>query len=269
MYFDIAITNTTSLFLSLHNAVKQETLSSGIDSSVISVPISTSNVVHVPFRPVTSEETPSSPISLLARVDQEEYILFPNASTLVPISNNDLSLDDDHRIRIIAPMTDNSGHGIVELEGIWLSKGGKLLRVEGSMLAEEYENEDALIAENEQVGEKHRLRPSSLQGTDGCSQDGPYVDSCDDDSSLASFPARRKILEVITDSLGTFIGKHRGSRTGGADGLLAGIMGWEYLLGEMFSTDHVSIGVDGMCLTQGCIGGVGQPSGISDVFFRR
>lgn len=269
MYFDIIITNTTSLFLSLHNAVRQATTGSDINSSVIAVPISMSNVVHVPFRPITSEENPSSPVSLLARVDQEEYILLPNASTLVPISNNDLSLNDEHHIRIIAPMTDDNGHGIMELEGVWLSKGGKLLQVEGSTLAEVYENEDALIAENKQVGEKYRLKPSGLQGTDGCSQEGLYIDSCDDDSNIASFPTRRKILEVVTDSLGTCVGKHRGSRTGGADGLLAGVMGWEYLLGEMFSTDHISIGVDGMCLTQGCIGGVGQPSGIGDVFFRR
>ena len=52
-------------------------------------------------------------------------------------------------------------------------------------------------------------------------------------------------------------------------GLLAGGMGWEYLLGEIFGADHVGVGVDGMGLTQDCIGGVCEPSGIGDVFFRR
>lgn len=51
--------------------------------------------------------------------------------------------------------------------------------------------------------------------------------------------------------------------------MLAGVMGWEYLLGEMFGADHVGIGVDGMCLTPDCIGGTGQPAGLGDVFFRR
>ena len=56
---------------------------------------------------------------------------------------------------------------------------------------------------------------------------------------------------------------------GGADGLLAGVMRWEYLLGEMFGVDHVTIGVDGMCLIQDCVGGTGNPSGMGDIFFRR
>lgn len=80
---------------------------------------------------------------------------------------------------------------------------------------------------------------------------------------------RRKVLEVVTDSPGSFTRKQRSQRSGGADGLLAGVMGWEYLLGEMFGADHVGIGVDGMCLTQDCIGGTGSPAGMGDVFFRR
>ena len=80
---------------------------------------------------------------------------------------------------------------------------------------------------------------------------------------------RKKILEVITDVPGSFRAQHTGGRSGGADNVLAGVMGWEYLLGEMFGADHVGIGMDGMCLTQDCIGGVGFPAGLGDVFFRR
>ena len=80
---------------------------------------------------------------------------------------------------------------------------------------------------------------------------------------------RRKVVEIITDSPGSFTRKHVAHRTGGGDGLLAGVMGWEYLLGEMFGADHVCIGVDGMCLTQDCVGSNGFPAGIGDVFFRR
>jgi hypothetical protein len=46
-------------------------------------------------------------------------------------------------------------------------------------------------------------------------------------------------------------------------------MGWEYLLGEMFGSDHVTIGMYGMCLIQNCIGGAGSPIGLADVFFQR
>ena len=198
-----------------------------------------SNLVHVPFRPVSLRDQPSPPISLLARVDQEEYILLPNASALVTVCNHDLSKSDEHYIRIIAPMTDNNGTGIVELEGIWLSKGGKLVRIEGTFGNEDWDPEDRQDHEDHEEYENHE----------------------DLD--------RKKMLEVITDSPGSIADNHRSSRTGGADGLLAGVMGWEYLLGEIFGADHVGVGVDGMCLTQDCIGGVGEPSGIGDVFFRR
>jgi len=46
-------------------------------------------------------------------------------------------------------------------------------------------------------------------------------------------------------------------------------MGWEYLLGDMFESDHVMIGMDGMCLIPDCIGGRGSPAGLADVFFQR
>ena len=223
-------------------------------------------MIHVPFRPISSKEKPAPPVSLLARIDQEEYILLPNASALVSICNNYLSIEDEHRIRIIAPMTDDHGQGIIELEGLWLSKGGRLLRVEGSLLSEEYENEDSFSAENDQVGEKHRTGlhglPNSNRNYD--SELKENIDEQDETSSVSQ--ARKKVIEIVSDCPGSFSGRNR---TGGADGLLAGVMGWEYLLGDMFGADHINIGVDGMCLTQNCIGGFGQPSGIEDVFFRR
>lgn len=166
-------------------------------------------------------------------------------------------------------MTDDRGQGTLELEGLWLSRGGKILRVEGSRLSEEFENEDAFSAENEQVGEKHRTGLNDLLKTNDNHESDLENDGGDDEENSSMSQPRRKVLEIITDSPGFFHGKRKTNRTGGADGLLAGIMGWEYLLGEMFGADHVGIGVDGMCLTQNCIGGVGQPNGIGDVFFRR
>lgn len=261
--------NTTTLFLSLHNAAVQgsqtpETISSG-SSKLEAAP----TAVHVPFRPISSNEKPSPPVSLLARIDQEEYILLPHASALVSICNGDLNVNDEHRIRVVAPMTDDLGQGILELEGLWLSRGGILLRVEWSPLSKEYENEDAFSAENEQIGERHRTGLNDLLKTSDHHGSEVKSDGAEGEEKSSISGSRKKILEIITDSPGSFPGKRKANRTGGADGLLAGIMGWEYLLGEMFGADHVGIGVDGMCLIQNCIGGVGQPNGIGDVFFRR
>lgn len=269
VYFDVTVKNTTTILLSLHNADEQDpaNLISIIQSDTTKhLPLPTPG--HVSFRP-SSNEKPAPPVSLLARVDQDEYVLLPNASALVSICSRDLEIGAEHHLRIVAPMTDDHGRGIVELEGIWLSKGGKLLRVDGSLLSEEYADEDALQAENDQIGERHRTGLSGLAIGDDHSKSDHLKSSDNNDELPIEIQERKKILEVITDSPGSLCGRQRGRRTGGADGLLAGVMGWEYLLGEMFGADHVGIGVDGMCLTQGCIGGAGQPAGIGDVFFRR
>lgn len=266
VYFEIVVKNTSTLFLSLHNVPKQSFRTSEPLPSSTAGPSHKSNVVHVPFRPVSLRDEPSPPISLLARVDQEEYILLPNASALVTVFDHDLSKSDEHYIRIVAPMTDNNGTGIVELEGIWLSKGGKVLRVEESFADEESEDEDPFSAEDEQIG---RVRLGEHLEGNGCSNGGRESGKCETEDDLFLLGRRKKLLEVITDNPGSVPEDRQSSRTGGADGLLAGVMGWEYLLGEIFGADHVGIGVDGMCLIQNCIGGVGEPNGIGDVFFRR
>lgn len=268
VYFDITVTNTTTFLLSLHNAAEQKGDSLIHISTESVVPLPSPTPGHISFRPLPNEE-PAPPISLLARVDQEEYILILNASALVSVCSGHLAKDEEHHIRIIAPMTDDHGRGILELEGIWLSKGGKLARVDGSLLSEEYADEDLFHAENDQVGERHRTGLSGLLKENGHGNAAQTATSDEDGDIPIEIQDRKKILEVITDSPGSFSGRQRGRRTGGADGLLAGVMGWEYLLGEMFGADHVGIGVDGMCLTQSCIGGTGSPAGIGDVFFRR
>ena len=167
-------------------------------------------------------------------------------------------------------MTDDNGRGTIEFEGIWLDKGGKILRVEGSQVSDDLEDEDALQAESSRIGEKHRLGLSKLlSGGNHDKVNTEMISTDQEDDETRVFGERRKMLEIITDSPGSFGNRHPGRRKDDADGLLAGVMGWEYLLGEMFSVDHVGIGVDGMCLTQGCIGGTGQPAGMGDVFFRR
>ena len=269
MYFDITVANTTTLLLSLHNTQEPPTKASTGILSPTSIPVPAPNIGHLSFRPDSKRDKPAPPISLLARVDQEEYILLPNSTALVAIRSQDLNPNVEHHVRIVAPMTDDNGRGIFEFEGLWLSKGGKLSRVEGSLLDQEFEDEDALQAESEKVGEKHRLGLSGIMRDNGHRKSMEEIAADEEDDGPSAVEDRKRILEVITDNPGSLGGKHRGRRTGGADGLLAGVMGWEYLLGEMFRVDHVGIGVDGMCLTQECIGGTGEPYGIGDVFFRR
>lgn len=267
VYFDVTVTNTTTLLLALHNIALHPKAGKHGAVSQTSALVALPTPGHYSFRPITSNENPALPISLLARVDGEEYIILQNASSLVSVCSNDLSRDEEHHIRIAAPMTDDKGRGVLELEGIWLSKGGQLLRVQGSLLAEEYEDEDDLSAENDQVGRKHRSGLKDILKGNARDAKQPEVTEKEDLPTLLN--DRKKILEVITDVPGSFRAQHAGGHGSGADSLLAGVMGWEYLLGEMFGADHVGIGMDGMCLTQDCLGGIGFPAGLGDVFFRR
>ncbi|CAF9923257.1 MAG: hypothetical protein ALECFALPRED_002342 [Alectoria fallacina] len=267
VYFDITIKNTTTLLLALHNAPEQE---SGASSGISEPPalLAHGHRKHYSFHPIPGDKA-APPVSLLAEVDDQEYILLPHSSSLVTISSKGLDERIEHHVRVVAPMADDHGLGVVELEGLWLSKGGKLVKVAGTLLSEDYVNEDLLNAENDQVGERHRTGLNDIE-KDGTSKSGRQKasDITEDDDLLFTNQDRKKLLEVITDSPGSFTGKQQGRRTGGADGLLSGVMGWEYLLGEMFGADHVGIGVDGMCLMPGCIGGSGEPAGMGDVFFR-
>ncbi|KAI4218858.1 MAG: hypothetical protein LQ349_008543 [Xanthoria aureola] len=265
VYFDIIIKNTTSLYLSLRNSPNQAAVSAAASSAEASPSLSSKG--HLSFRPNSANDKPAPPISLLARVDQEEYVLLPKASALVPVCSGSLQHDTVHNIRIIAPMTDDGGRGVIQLEGIWLSKGGYFERIEGLSSSDGSSDGDPLSAQSDEVGEKHRSGLSKLLRGSGHGGRVQHQEILHHEESR-DFRDRRKNLEVITDIPGSFGGRNRGKRSGGADGLLAGVMGWEYLLGEMFSVDHTAIGVDGMCLIQECIGGVGHPAGLGDIFFR-
>jgi hypothetical protein len=65
---------------------------------------------------------------------------------------------------------------------------------------------------------------------------------------MESSPVKPKMLEIVTDLPGSKAGQERRKNTGATQTILGGVMVWEYLLGEMFGSDHVTIGMDGMCL---------------------
>ena len=225
------------------------------------------NPTHIAFRPSPELDIPAAPISLIARVDQEEYVLFPNATGLVCI-RSDLDADRPHDIRVIAPMIDDDATGLIQLQGIWLSTYGRLERVDGTWLDLSSQDQGS-NDEPVELGKVHRLGldallESSVRGGSLQEEDAKSVVN-----TSAIENARKKLLEVITDSPGSLNGRDKSKHAKGAHALLAGVSGWEYLLGEMFDADHVSLGLDGMCLVQDCIGGAGSPAGIGDVFFRR
>lgn len=267
-YFDLNVTNTSSLVLSLQNtkpdAPKPTVLT---DTQLQDQPMQPeSHFSQYAFGAASKSAGVAPPISLLALVDQEEYVVLPNASSLVPVRMKDLDSRVWHIIRVIAPMTDDDGRGMMQIDGLWLDKGGSLSPVEGSTAAGNVNDEDDLDPDSAEVGKLHRLGLSSLLHR---YNRGPSHSDSREDGDAPEFKRRRKLIEIVTDQAAHLTSVKSSSRNNGADGLLAGVMGWEYLLGEMFSVDHVCVGLEGMCLVHDCIGGTGEPNGMGDVFFRR
>jgi hypothetical protein len=221
VYFDFAFKGSKTVLLSLHNKDQLRRLPK---QGVISAEPS------LAFLPLTNVSS-AAPISLLVRVDDEEYIVLPNATSIIPIRRGNLDTNSRYDIRIIAPMVSSYSLETLQVEGIWIDAGGELLPYETSM------------------GSDNKLPPG--------------------DQTQYHSPAKNKMLEIVTDLPGSKVGKDKRKNNSFAHGILGGVMGWEYLLGEMFGSDHVTIGVDGMCLTQDCIGGTGSPVGLADVFFQR
>lgn len=270
VYFDLNITNTSSLVLSLQNAKADLSKPLPLEDTELKggdIPAPGSQYSQYSFTAASRLRVSAPPISLLALVDDEEYVVLPNATSLVPVRMKDLDARLTHSVRVIAPMTDDDGVGVVQLDGIWLDKGGQLLPVEGS--SAQGEDSDDFDPESEEIGKLHRMGLSKILNRFS----GDQVRKTDEeeaDPGVADYRKRRRLIEIVTDIPAHLNHKPRASsRTSASDTLLAGVMGWEYLLGEMFSVDHVCIGSEGMCLTHDCIGGTGSPSGMGDTFFRR
>ncbi|KAK5004729.1 hypothetical protein LTR39_006108, partial [Cryomyces antarcticus] len=271
VYLDLNVTNTTTILLSLANlpALIPTPSSSTSSASASKTPASNSGLSHLSrlsFTAASRLHVSAAPVSLIARVDDEEYVLLPNCSGLVSVRSGDLDDQTWHSVRIVAPMVDDGGLGMIQFEGVWLEEGGMLNRVDGAEVDDDAaETDDVGQHIDEKVGKEHRIGLSRLMDTHGSSSspglpkppetEGPAVDR--------SPRKRKKLVEIITDTPGSHL-----LTTSTPHDLLTGVTGWEYLLGEMFDVDHTSISVAGQCLIQDCIGGVGAPYGMGDVFFR-
>ncbi|KAI9654287.1 MAG: hypothetical protein M1831_005452 [Alyxoria varia] len=272
IYFDLNITNTSTLLLSLQNSKAQTTQPTNLLTSKGNVQQSarpTAQYSQYSFHDAAYRLRVSAPpVSLLALVDDEEYVVFPNASSLVPIRMKDLNPQMHHTVRVVAPMNDKEEQDVVQFEGLWLDKGGQLSLVEGSAAENGAAAEENFDPDGPEIGKSHRLGLSKLLNTFNSDQIQKSEPEPSEEGRRVEYKNRKKLIEIVTDIPSHLTNVRETSRIGGADGLLSGVMGWEYLLGEMFSVDHVCIGVEGMCLVHDCIGGTGEPSGMADVFFR-
>lgn len=206
IYFDFKVTGSQKVLLSLHNT-----------------PMPAKNSKDSTYE----YNVQSGPISLLVRIDQEEYQVLPNASGILSVGTEHLDPCSSHTIRVIAPMVAVDSIETLQIEGIFIDKKGSLLPLTTDISS----NDDVSL-----LGQEEPLR-------------------------------RRKLLEIVTDLLTAQRGRR--IQTDNLGSMLSGVLGWEYLVGEMFDADHVTVGVDGQCLIRNCIGGRGTPSGLADVFFQK
>jgi hypothetical protein len=168
-------------------------------------------------------------------VDEDEYIVLPNATSIVTIRRGTLDKISPHNVRIIAPMVGSENVETIQVKGIWIDNGAELIPdLHYQSSAGNSPSKDG------QPGLFPEVRPSSP-----------------------------KMLEVVTDLPGFTSGRERKKTVSSLRSILGGVMGWEYLVGDMFESDHVTIGMDGMCLIPNCIGGRGSPTGLADLFFQR
>ncbi|TVY20667.1 hypothetical protein LARI1_G001184 [Lachnellula arida] len=226
VYFDFTFNGTRTVLLSLHNSDP-----SG-NAPAIEPLREAPTLAFLPSTKLSNAE----PISLLVRVDDNEYIVLPNATSITAIQNGNLDVHSVHSIRVIAPMVRENTVETLQVKGIYIDEGGQLLQFATS-------SEPALQDSVSSLEHGRAIGETVVQPPE-------------------------KMLEIVTDLPGSMAGRDRRRNIGTARGILGGVMGWEYLLGEMFGTDHVMIGMDGMCLIQDCIGGRGSPAGLADVFFQ-
>jgi hypothetical protein len=237
VYFEFAINASSTLLLSLYNS---HPLSEQISTAVYARQRSIS---PPPLPLELSGIENRGPISLLVLIDDDDYIILPNVTSTVRVQRQGFDPNSSHRIRVIAPMVDSVSACTLRFGGLWLDRGGNLVPLNPFLEQEYADDSKTELATLGNEGATRSISPSRRRG--------------------------RRMLEIVTDFPGLRIGKGSTHEISFNHIILGGVMGWEYLLGEMFAADHVTIGVDGMCLVQGCIGGTSSPTGIADVFFQR
>jgi len=247
------VRNCSSVYASLHN--------SDLSDTAQDLTLETrgfSGATHLDFHPVSRKTRAAAPVSLVSRVDHGEYRYFPQSGKgLVAIAAASLEPSQDHIIRIMAHGIDGEGHRGLEFEGLWLNNGGSLI---SSQRKKETARPEMVSVAISMQPDKFAHEPHQSPKTEEVSKTESSGLSDNRSEYFLLFP--RKTLEIVTDTPHTVRARpiHKS---------LAALERWSDLVGEMFGADHVSITVDGMCLTSPCLRGAAQSASVKDIFFRR
>jgi hypothetical protein len=252
-YLEFVVHNCSSVYLSLHSSHRP-----GIEQESVFRERRNLEKPPLSFDPVGSNTSPGPPTSLVSRIDFGESRYFRQSGRwLVAITTGVLDPMSDHIVRITASSIDEDLHEAMKFEGVWLNEGGSLI----SSQAKKDPTQPRVILDAASL--KSNKTPQGLQQS--------YDTSGMENARRENLSARalwhpvmlpRKTLEIVSDvalTVPAWIDK---------SSLLA-LEGWQQLVGDMFGADHVTITMEGMCLTSPCINGAAQSATIKDAFFRR
>lgn len=250
-YLEFRVRNCSTAFAALHNTdIERTTQELALEGRSISEDI------HLDFRPVSERARNAPPVSLISQIDNKEHETFwRSAKGLVAVAVGDLDASADHLIRLIATGTEHEEHGGLQFEGVWLNVGGALTSWHiQPTIPEVAPGAGALLPKKSAKLSQSKMEMSGLQDT--------TVGGVSDKVSPYLPLGHRKTVEMVSDV-------PRSRRSPVENGSLAAVKGFEDLVGDMFAVDHVSISMEGMCLTSPCIGATKQAASVREAYFRR
>jgi hypothetical protein len=251
-YLDFMVRNCSSVYASVQDADVPKVPLEDVPK-VSDIP----NDTGAPSSPRAEWSKSTTPMSLVSQIDGDKYTWFRQAGKgLIAIAEASLDARKDHFIRIRTSAVGERCRGL-RFEGLWLNTGGHLIPSQGSE-ANGWQGLISDAAPNLPNHSAQTFRQGLLTYTRQTISDG----SLDGSRSQSSPAARRKVLEIMSDLPRSLPGHTDDER-------MKAVAGWEDLVGDMFGADHVSIAVDGICLSFPCPGGDAESVTSKDVFFRR
>lgn len=232
-YLEFIIHNSSSLFLSLYNS-RQTSVAKrkSVNGS------SSSDIRHLDLRSTEGRHQPAAPVSLIVIIDGHELVAHPlTGAGIVEVADGILDASLSHHFRIIYSRYSCESVGTLQLEGFWMNIGGQMSHIHDNSNTR---RDDQNVRSSQQ--NLSTTKPTSRR--------------------------RRKSLEVITD-VPRLHAPNSTFTAASTKGVLQDLTKWDYLLGETFKADRVTLSVDGLCLAPDCQGSDSSRVTISDTFYRR
>lgn len=247
------VRNCSSIYASIQNSDLPDAGQDGIHDAR-----EMSETTRLSFHPLSEKTSPTGPVSLVSCIDHGEHRYFHRCGRgLVAVTAAPLEPSEDHIVRLVAPDIDGEAHEGMKFEGIWLNDGASLV----SPQEKRWGTRRGIFPDVPQML-PNRSAQYSGQSLKTDKVKGPGSNNLNDRGSQYSPVFPPKTLETVTDV-------RRSLRVQNESESLPAIKGWEDLVGDMFGVNHVSIAVDGLCLTSPCISSPDQPVTVKDAFFRR